>query len=225
MRLPLVTFFTSIALVSSGMSASIISGYEITGSTTSLVLTAGNIADNLNNNTALSNSGSHLVINFSDPNPDSSIAGDSDFYLTWQGPGDGLNFSTTTYTYCQIDIISTSAGITSGNWQLFFQDNDSTIGGGSNSGQNIGTVTANGGGAFSVLIDLTDGGTNTSGAPGWGPGTLDAFRLDVFNTTSVFGESMTISEIKFGSTIAAVPEPTYSLFLAVTCLLLLRRRR
>jgi hypothetical protein len=119
--------------------------------------------------------------------------------------------------------LSTSAGLTTSNWQIFFQDDDSTIGAGSNSGQNItGQPTLAGGGSFSFVVDLTDGNGNT-GAQGWGPGTLDSFRFDPFQSTDSFGESMTISAITFGS--AAVPEPSTISLLGIGMLLVARRRR
>lgn len=185
------------------------SGTAITGTTTPITLTAGSIITNPNGNTALSNSSGNLVIDFIDPNPGSVVAADNDFFLKWDGAGDGLNFSTATYTYVQVDVLSTSPSLVTSTWQLFFADTDSSVGGANNSGQNIsGTPTLAGGGAFSFVIDLTDG-NGTTGAMGWGPGNLTSFRLDPFQSNNTFDKSMTISAITFGS--AVIPEPSSSL--------------
>lgn len=85
-----------------------------------------------------------------------------------------------------------------------------TIGGGSNSGQNIagGAFDADQTAPFSYVIDLLGGDNPATGAKVWGPGTLDAFRFDPFQGNSSFGQSFEISAITFGSELTPIPEPS-----------------
>jgi len=188
-------------------------GQLVTGTTTPITLTAANISPNTGatGQTTLSNSGANLVVTFG--SGANSTAGD--FFMTWSGAGDGLNFSTATFKYLQIDIASVSPGMTNSNWQMFWADTDSTIGGGSNSGVNIGGGAVNAGQAtpFSLVIDLVNG--TSSGATGWGPGTLTSFRLDPFQGTPNNGQTFTISGITFGSELTPIPEPSSLTLLGV----------
>ena len=177
-------------------------GQLVTGITTNITLTAGSITPN-NNLVALSNSGSNLVVTYKSPG---AILGAGDFHMTWNGAPDGLNFSTTTYKYLQIDIASVSPGMIPSNWELFWQDDDSTVGGGTNSSTNLGSVDADQTAPFSLVIDLVNGTSN--GATGWGPGLLDIFRIDPFQSSTNQGESFTISAITFGSELTPIPEPS-----------------
>lgn len=97
-------------------------GQTVAGTTTNITLNAGSITPNPNGNTSLSNVGSNLLVSLSDPNPSSTVVGDNDFYMTWLGAGDGLGFSTETYTYVQIDVAAISPGMADANWQIFWQD-------------------------------------------------------------------------------------------------------
>jgi hypothetical protein len=204
--------------------ATLISGYEVGGTTTSISLTAGSLISNPNGNTQLSNDAGNLVVNLVDPNPGSAELGDNDFWMRRDGAGDGLSFSTTTYTYVQVDIINASAGLPTANWQMFWQDDDSGIGGPNNSSTNFGPIAPEAT-PFSFVIDLTDGGTNNSGATGWGPGQLDSFRFDPFQSSGSFGESFTITGITFGSEITAIPEPSTALLGAIGLMAALLRRQ
>jgi len=164
----------------------------VSGTTTSLTLDSAKIATP-NGRVNLSNSGSDLVVNF-DRN-----SSNSDFNLTWEGAADGVGFNTATYRYVKIDIVAASPGLVDGTWQMYWQDDDSTVGGGSDSMIQLGSVTPEAG-PFSIIIDLDDGGTNITGAKGWGPGTLDIFRLDLFQNLANRGESIT-----FGSQLSSNP--------------------
>ena len=216
-----LTVLALAAIVSPASAASYITtGQTVTGATTSPTLTAANITPNPNGVT-LNNSSGNLVVNFKSDSPN------GDFFFQWNGAGDGLGFLTTTYKYVQVDIASVSAGMVASNWQIFFEDNDSGIGGGNNSGQTIlgGAVTPQAT-PFSLVIDLTDDGTNTSGAMGWGAGALDKFRFDPFNSGANKGESFTISAVTFGSALTeVVPEPSSSALLGLGGLALILRRR
>jgi len=196
-------------------------GQTVTGTTKDIVLTAGSISPNTAAVT-LSNSGSDLVVSFKSDSPN------GDFYMQWDGAGDGLNFNTVGYDYLQIDIASVSAGMVTSGWQLYWQDDDSTIGGATNSGQTVGNVTPQAG-AFSVVIDLTEGGTKVSGALGWGDGTtvntLDKFRIDPFQSIANAGESFTISRIFFGTELTPTPEPASLALVGLGGMMILRCRR
>lgn len=202
-------------------------GQTVTGTTTNLTLNAGSITVNstTTGKTTLSNSSGNLVVTF-------GSGGDSthgDFFLRWDGAGDGVGFGTATYTYVQIDVASVSAGMNDSNWQMFWQDDDSGIGGGNNSGVNIGgsPVDADQTTPFSLVIDLVNG--TASGATGWGPGTLDKFRFDPFQGTANNGQTFTISAITFGSELTelppSIPEPASVLMGGAGMALLALRRR
>lgn len=167
-------------------------GQEVTGTTASLSMTAGGITKD--GDLTLSNDGSgNLVVQIA-----ASPSG-ADWWLQWS-----TSLDTATYKYAQIDFVSTSAGAVAGNWQVFWQDDDSGIGGVNNSGSSIGSVSPSTS-AFSVVIDLSNGGTSTSGAKGWGPGTLDAFRFDFFEDVGNYGETFTISAVTLGSALTPMP--------------------
>ena len=190
-------------------------GTSVSGLTTTLTLTAGDIIPNGNGNTVLSNSGGNLVVDMVDN------GSNSDFFMQWSGAGDGLGFNAATYPYVQVDIASTSAGLTGSGWQIFWTDNDSGIGGANNSSTNFGPILTNAGGGFSFVLDLT--GAGTTGAKGWGPGTVNNFRFDPFQSPGSYGESFTISAITFGS--ETIPEPTSTGLAALGLGLLVTRRR
>jgi len=118
----------------------------------------------------------------------------------------------------------------SSGWQTFFADGDSTIGGGSNSGHGIGTVTP-GAVPLVVVIDMiafTGGSGGTEGARGWGAAdpasdTVTSLRFDMFENTANNGKTFTISSVVLGN--AIVPEPSSALLGGLGVLCLLRRRR
>ncbi|MES2983063.1 MAG: PEP-CTERM sorting domain-containing protein [Verrucomicrobiota bacterium] len=151
--------------------------------------------------------------------PNSSVT--SDYFVTWSG----LALSTTTYKYVEITFTSVTSGAVNAGWQTFFQDDDSTVGGGSSSGHGIGTGIV-GTAPFSVVIDmtaLTGGSGGTTGARGWGPGQLDILRFDMFEDTANFGKTFTISQVKLGTQL--IPEPSTVLLGSFGMLALVLRRR
>jgi hypothetical protein len=191
------------------------------GTTTTLTLNAGSITTNPNGNTSLSNNGGNLVVSLSDPNPGSAVVGDNDFYMQWSGGGDGLGFDAATYRYVQIDVVAITAGMPDANWQVFWTDNDSGIGGGNNSSSNVGPFDADIATPGSYVIDLING--ESVGAKGWGPGTVNNFRFDPFQSSGSFGQSFEISAVTFGSEL--VPEPASLLSGLVGMLMIAVRRR
>jgi arylsulfatase A-like enzyme len=160
----------------------------MTGTTYSLSLTAAGIATSPQAVISNDGSGNLLLAVKAD-------ATTNDWYLQWNS---GLNLSTTTYRYVQIDFVSVSAGATAASWTAYWQDDDSTIGGTTNSASALGTVALPTS-PFSVVIDLADGGTNTTGTLGWGPGNLVKFRLDLFESAANKGKTFTISAVTLGS--------------------------
>jgi len=172
-------------------------GQTVTGTTSSLSLLTSAIT--AGPNVILANDAGNLVVSIK------STAANADWGITWGT----LNLNTTTYPYLQIDIASVSAGLGTSNCGMFWQDDDSTIGGTYNSWTSFGLLTPSTG-PFSLVIDLTNGGTSTSGSTGWGPGTLDALRLDLFEATGNYGESFTISAVTFGSELTPFPGIAFS---------------
>jgi len=220
--LPLAVLALSVVQM---QAASLLTGQalDFTASTTALSLTAGNIQVDVDNDIVLTNDGSGNLVGSLVASPVNS-----DWSLMWgSAPGtDGVeNVNMSLHTYVQVDFAAVSAGLVASNWSMFWQDDDSSIGGLTNSFVSFGSVSPQTA-PFSVLIDLTDGGTNTSGATGWGPGALDLFRLDMFEDPANAGESFTISAVTFGSAVVPVPEPSAVVLLGLTgALVLLRRRR
>ena len=216
----LLAALSSLVLVTSTATAApvILDTNKTVGGTTytDISLTAGDIATN---NADLSNDGitGNLIVALNQDD-----LSNTDFNLDWVGAGDGVGFNTGSYSYVQIDIAATSSGLVESAWQMFWQDDDSTVGGGTNSSTGIGSVDPTQSKPFSVIIDLVNGSSN--GATGWGPGTLDIFRLDVFNNnTNNVGESFEISAITFGTEL--VPEPSSLALLGLGGLCLIKRRR
>lgn len=218
--LPLAAL-TGLTIALSGTTARaaaiITTGQTVTGTTTNLSLTANTFAKDAD--VTLTNSGGNLIYSIK------STTADNDWWIQ----KDGLTLNTATYKYVQIDFASVTTGAVSAQWQAFWQDDDSTIGTPNSSGQTVGTGIV-GTTPFSVVIDMTaftgaNGGT--TGAKGWGPGTLTKLRLDMFeNEVSNKGKSFTISAITFGSALTPVPEPSSAaLFGFAGAVLLLRRRR
>lgn len=166
-------FFAGVLSVTTSFAGTIINtGQSVTGSTKILSLDASKV-EHPSDKVILSNSGGNLVVSLA------SNASSGDFHLTWQGATDGLNFNTSSYKYVQISISAISSGMTHSDWEMSWQDDDSTVGGANNSGHVLGKVNPVAA-PFSVIIDLTNGGTKVSGAKGWGPGTLDIFRFNPF---------------------------------------------
>ena len=194
----LVTAFVlGVLSVTSGYAGTFITtGQSVTGTTTTLPLDVSKVTPSPGS-VSLSNSGGNLVVGFN------SAAPNGDFYLMWQAAAGGLNFNTANYNYVQINIAAISPGMTNSAWQMYWQDDDSTVGGGLDSGITIGNVAPQTQ-PFSVVIDLKDGGTNITGANGWGPGTLDVFRIDPFQGTANKGQSFTISSITFGTQLTSL---------------------
>ncbi|QTN32992.1 PEP-CTERM sorting domain-containing protein [Akkermansiaceae bacterium] len=161
-----------------------------------------------------STAGGNLAITFS------TTPANNDFYVTWSG----ITIPTATHTFVQIDFLAASSGAVDGPLSIFWADSDSGIGGPNNSSTGLGTGTVSTSGSYSVVIDLNDGGTNTSGATGWGGGNATAFRLDLFELPANNGETFTISGVTFGQ--ALVPEPSvFGLFGLGGAIALIRRRR
>jgi len=215
--LPLAPFALLAATCSVHAAAIITTGQTVTGTTTNLVLTANTFAKDTD--VTLTNSGGNLVYSIK------STTTDTDWWIQ----KNGLTLSTATYKYVQIDFASVTVGAVSSTWQTFWQDDDSGIGGATNSGHGIGTATV-GATPFSVVIDMTAfTGTNggTTGAKGWGPGDLTNLRLDMFeNDATNKGKSFTISAITLGSALTPIPEPSSTaLFGLAGAVLLLHRRR
>lgn len=212
----------------SGASILVTTGQTVTGNTHNLTLLANDISPN-NDTTQLANFGSNLLVSFKDSAPN------GDFYLEWNGQADGLGFDASEYSYLQIDIARITTNMVDSHWQLHFEDDDSTIGGPMDSGHNVlgGPVQANQFPPFSIVIDLVNG--TSTGAQGWGSGTIDRFRLDPFNSIANAGESFEISAITFGSeltggqlgpeTVTAVPSPTAAGMMVVGMIGLASRRR
>ncbi len=203
----IVSIAVAFTVAQSSAGTIISSEQSVTGNTTQITLDAAKISPASSVN--LSNSNGNLVVNFK------SNASNADFYLMWEGSTDGLNFSTTSYDYVKIDIAAVSPGLAAGSCEMFWQDDDSTIGGATNSGTSLGSVTPSSE-PFSIIIDLKDGGTNTTEAKGWGPGTLDKFRLDLFQNATNKGKSVTISGITFGSLLSPTPGLGRNNFFKVT---------
>jgi arylsulfatase A-like enzyme len=163
-------------------------GQRVTGTTFPLPLTAAGISTSAQAVISNDGSGNLLLAVKAD-------AANNDWYLQWNS---GLNLSTTTYRYVQIDFVSVTAGATAASWTTYWQDNDSTIGAPNNSATGLGAVALPTS-PFSVVIDLADGGSNTTGALGWGPGNLVKFRLDIFEAAANKGKTFTISAVTLGS--------------------------
>lgn len=187
------------------------SGQTVGGTTFSVNPSTGTVGGQATKAT----SGTDLLLTVNNP------TAPNDWFVTWNG----INQSTSTYTYAQIDFAA-APGSGPGTVGLFWSDSDSGIGGGSNSFTALGAATPSTTSPFSLVIDLTDGGTNTTGAKGWGPGNVGSFRIDPFETdTANDGVTFTITGVTFGS--ALVPEPGTTLLsgLAAAGLFLRRRRK
>ena len=211
--------FIALSGTSAHAAAIITTGQTVTGTTTNLPLTVALFAKDTDVTISNDITGNLLY---------SFVAGaDTDKWIQWSNLT-SLNLDTATYKYVQVNFSSVTVGAVSGPWQSAWQDDDSTIGGGTNSLQSIGTGVV-GTVPFSVVIDMTaftgaNGGT--TGTVGWGGGILDKLRLDMFESTSAAtnaGKVFTISSVTLGS--ALVPEPGAALLGCIGMLTLLRRRR
>ena len=215
--LPILTAL--IGLAANTEAATILApGTSITGATTSLnlSLSSGSSRPTAGTNVTLTNSGADLVYT-----PNSAIT--SDYFVTWSSL---TTIDSNLLRYVQVTFSATPVGAVDSGWQTFFADGDSTIGGGSNSGQGIGTV-ALGSIPLVVVIDMTAVNGST-GALGWGAAgalsdTVTSLRLDMFENVGNNGRSFTISSVVLGN--AVVPEPSSALLGGIGFLALLRRRR
>ena len=193
-------------------------GTSITGTTTPLNLNLSHATTALRpvagTNVTLSTSGGNLLYT---PNNSSG-----DYFVTWNG----LTIDSNNFRYVQVTFSATPVGAVDSGWQTFFVDGDSSIGGGNNSGQNIGTV-ALGSIPLVVVIDMTAVNGST-GALGWGAAgagsdIVTSLRFDMFENTGNNGRTFTISSVVLGN--AVVPEPSSALLGGIGFLALLRRRR
>ena len=186
------------------------SGQTVSGTTHSVNPSTGTVGGQATKST----SGTDLILTVNNP------TSPNDWFVQWNS----INQSTATYTYAQVDFAA-APGASAGNFGIFWTDTDSTIGGPpTNSFTQLGSVTPSTTNPFSVVIDLTDGGTNTSGAKGWGPGNFGSFRIDPFETdTGNDGVAFTITGVTFGS--ALIPEPSSGVLLGLGGLALIATRR
>lgn len=217
-HLPILTALASLTSITNA--ASILTpGTSITGTTTSLnlSLTASptGIRPLAGTNVTLSNSGGNLLYT-----PNSSVT--SDYFVTWNS----LNIDSNNFRYVQVTFSAIAAGAVDSGWQTFFADGDSSIGGGNNSGQNIGTVAL---GSIPLVVVIDMAAVNgTTGALGWGAAdpasdTVTSLRLDMFENIANNGKTFTISSVVLGN--AVVPEPSCAFLGGMGFIALFRRRR